>query len=343
MSPSSQQHSRFATYVRTLVFMDEPQLVELKMGNTQVVALAINEDDNDRLPFIATTVTKRDWQDYLESNLDLRYLFTYPVQRASYRFDLLDMKNDKIRLESVATDFPDKYLPEARFFATNHTEPDLEPQLSASLKKLFIDGEWDMPDLGKFYNRYSDVYNFVASIERFLDLNTSNEQKKKTVDAFHDQPFKGGINYVHFFKDLAANVSRSDRLVLDKIAYASPGYVEIHINSATFNSLQQLIENFLVNREQIKSEYSKLHNYLIKGKLLASTANSNLNDPGAELFVMSKTKILSELMQMPNLTTVLQLVDNNVLAFAKVVLAFKRRLEGASQYFAQGRMSFNDH
>src|SRR6476661_1009027 len=85
---------RAATYVTTLVYMDEPQLILLKAYKTSVVALAIPSKENEAL-FIATTASQKDWNDYVDGNVDLRFLFTYPTVRTIYKFDLLTMKDNR--------------------------------------------------------------------------------------------------------------------------------------------------------------------------------------------------------------------------------------------------------
>jgi hypothetical protein len=331
---------RSAKYLKTLVYMDEPQVIALMSGQSYVIAVAIPSIEGMEMPFAAVTAVKSDWLAYLDGSVDLRYLFTYPIHRTAFKFDLSKMKGQRVSMTPVDNVLPEDWLPAPRFFATSHTEPDAGEKLSDTTTRLLIDGEWDMPDLGLFYNRYSDVYYFVAVTDQYADENVELDRRKKTLDAFQDCLFKGGFSYVNFYDDLGGNVSRSERLNIDKIKYESPGYVTIHGDQHYFDSLMKLIKRFLANRETAKQKYSELHNYLSKGKFLALTASSFVNDDSTASYIMSKTIEFADILGVPQLNVIQKLVSGNSLAFAKIILSFHRRLEDTSKYFAQGRIAF---
>jgi hypothetical protein len=331
---------RSAKYLKTLVYMDEPQVVLFSSGQARVVGIAVPEDTIDGMPFVGVTVSKSDWQSYLDGSVDLRYLFTYPIHRSVFQFDLSDMKAQRVWMHPIGVELPEKWLPAPRFFSTSHTEPDEESRLSETTTRLLIDGEWDMPDLGMFYNRYSDVYYFLAVTDQYSDDAIDEVRKRKTLDAFQDCVFKGGFSYVNFYDDLAGNVSRSERLNIDKIKYESPGYVTIHGDDEYFDDLKILVEGFLENREKAKKKYGELHSYLSKGKFLPMAANTFANNDSTANYIMDKTNELAVLLNIPNLEAIRSLVNSNALAFAKIVLSFHRRLEDTSKYFAQGRIAF---
>jgi hypothetical protein len=334
--------TRTGTFVRTYVYLDEPLVIGMRSGQANLVGVAIESDDQSEMAFVAVTVSKRDWQSYMEGSVDLRFLFTYPSHRSAYTFDLAKLKNKKISMKPVEGELPEKWLPSSRFFAYDHTEIDEAEQLSETTTKLYIDGEWDMPDLGTFYNRYSDLYYFVATTDQYSEPNVALARKKKTLDAFHDNAFSSGIRYVHFFDDLSGNVSRAERLSIDKIKYESPGYVAIHGDEEVFGRLKILIEKFLGCREVSRQQYNELHGYLSKGKYLSVDALAFVKDESTAALVMSKTLKLATTIELPNLVTVQSLVEGNALALAKVVLSLHRRLEDTAKFFAQGRMSFTN-
>jgi hypothetical protein len=67
---------RPATYVSTLVYMDEPLLIHLKSQKAHLLALAVKGDDPDKAPYVATTVGAKDLESYMDGHVDLRHVFT---------------------------------------------------------------------------------------------------------------------------------------------------------------------------------------------------------------------------------------------------------------------------
>ena len=158
--------------------MDEPQLILLKANKTSVVALAIPSGNLKQALFIATTATQKNWQAYLDGEVDLRYLFAYADVRSTYHFDLMRMKDSRVVMDPWRGNIDEKYLPNPRFFSRNHTEDDENLNPSIDQEKLYVDGEWDIPDFGKFYNRYSNIYYFLTSTSEVEDISSSADLKK---------------------------------------------------------------------------------------------------------------------------------------------------------------------
>jgi hypothetical protein len=331
---------RSAVYVRTLVYMDEPLLLLLKSYKTNVIALALPSPP-EKAAFIAVTVSLRDLEAYNDGHVDLRYLFTYPSTRLVYTFDLMSMTDNKVMMEPLEGKIPVEYLPSPRFFSSSHTEEEIQAAGPKDTQSLIVDGEWDMPDFGEFYSRYSDVYYFLSASHSFTDESVDTEKKKAIKQTFVHTPFKGGFSYVHFYATLPGAVPRSERLRMDKIKYESPGYVKVNGDAETFAETESLIRSFLGSRTALKEMYSSFHAFLSRGRYLAMSAEEFSKDDAASAYIEAVATSLSEKLSMPNIETVKSLVDANPLAFAKIVLSLYRRLDEASRFFAQGRINFS--
>lgn len=329
-----------AHYIRTLVYMDEPQLVLLKRARANIVALAIPSAE-DKAEFIAVTVSKKDWEAYTEGAVDLRYLYTYPINRSVFTFDLMGMKDGKVMMTSWEGQIPDEYLPSPRFFSNNHTEVEDAAAGDPHVEKLVVDGEWDMPDFGDFYSRYANVYYLLSASNAFSDQTVDLEKKKKIKEAFGDIPFRGGSSYVNFYSSLPSSVPRAERLRMDKIKYESPGYVSVHGDAETFGETEALIRAFLSDRAAIKKIYDKFHEFLSKNRFLAMRADQFEANDAAAPYIQNTTNMLVEKLKVPNAVTLKSLVNGNELAYAKIVLSLYRRLDEASRFFAQGRVNFS--
>lgn len=335
-------HRRRAEIVATLVDLGEPQLLALKAGKSLVVAVAVPDDDHTVSRFLATTVSQRDWDSYFDETVDLRYLFTYSSQRLRYLFDLQTAIDGKVTMEPFSGDLPDKYLPLPRFFADNHTEDFGLDDFQAGNEKLIVDGSWDMPEFGRFYQKYSDIYSFLVAILNWNDETADGAIKDKIAAAFSSKPFRGGSSYRHFYQDLVENLVKGERLGLQEIKYASPGHVDVHGREDAFEDVQGVIRWFMDHRADVTKVHSTLRTYLSKlGLLQIAGANFDQNDPRAD-YILGQAKILNDAMHGPDFLAIKTLAKDNALVAAKIVMSFYRRVDEASQFFSQGRVNFAD-
>lgn len=332
---------RRAHYTATLIYADEPQLILLHDKDIPIVAVAVPDADQTKAMFVATTALHKDWQAYLDGNCDLRYLFTYPKTRHVYKFDLTTAVNGKVIMDPFFGAIPEEFLPAPRMFSIFHTEELPVDPIATDEEVLVVDGEWDMPEFGNFYQRYSDIYSFIAAIKNWRSALTARDTKQKISQTFLTKPFQGGFSYVHFFQELNEQVLRTQRLGLDKIRYASPGTVEIRGEADLFHEMQDLIPVFIANRTDVSRQYSKLYRYLSENKLLPMSGDRYPDEPAVSGFINHETRLLANLMTEPDFDIVYELSRGNALVAAKVVMAFYRRLDDAAAYFAQGRVSFS--
>ena len=335
------QRRRKAKFAATLIYADEPQLILLKDKDMPIVALAIPDEDSAKSMFLATTVLRKDWQSYLDGNCDLRYLFTFPKTRRIYTLNLAEIEGDYVYMAPYDEVVPEDFLPEPRMFSEFHTELLPVEPVASDEEVLVVDGEWDMPEFGNFYQRYSDVYAFIAALKNWNSVQLANDVKRRILETFTGKPFQGGFSYVHFFQDLNDQLQRTQRLGLDKISYASPGTVEIRGEADLFSEMQNLIPTYLENRVEITAQYSKLYKYLSERRYLTMHGDRFPGDAVVSAYIDQEAKNLADLMSEPDFTSVQTLAHNNALVTAKIILAFSRRLEEASSYFAQGRVSFS--
>jgi hypothetical protein len=235
---------------------------------------------------------------------------------------------------------PEEHLPEPRMFAEFHTEELEVDPLAKGEEVLIVDGEWDMPEFGTFYQRFADVYAFIAATKNYIDKTVDREIKQGIAATFMTKPFKGGFSYVYFFQELVEKLMRSQRLGLEKISYASPGTVEIRGEDSLFDEMKDILPHYLENRTEISRQYGKLYNYLSENKYLQMSAEQYRSIAAVDKFIIDEALNLSKLMNSPDFETVSLLTQKHPLVSAKVVLAFCRRLEDAAAYFAQGRVSY---
>lgn len=329
------QKKRNAVYQATLVFLDEPQLIHLRAGKTNIMAIAIPSEDPAKSEFFATTVSPKDWEAYWDGIADLLYLFTFPSNRLCYRFDLMKMKDNKVRMEPAPRDVPPEYLPEPRFFSYHHTDLASSEAQADPGERLIVDGEWDMSEFGQFYQRYSEIYAFLHTV----GSGAGNNYVDKLQCIVKEKPFKGGFSYVNLYQELRRVLPRKDRLGLREIQYASPGHISVNGNEHTFREIRAVVANFLRSRTEILKHYGDFHGYLSKHKYLAmDVAGFDESDPNSAYF-FEKSKELTKILGAPEFSTIKALSKGNALVCSKIVLSFCRRVQQAAEFYAQGRVT----
>ena len=327
-------------YEAPLIVIDGPQLICLSANKSRFLALAIPEQDGVKFDFIAVSVSPKNWERYLDSRVDLRFLFTYPFQRTHYTLSSEDLAKGELWLSPYDAAIPEEYLPEHGLFATDHTEEYAEAATAADEEQLFIDGEWEMPEFGKFYQKYSDIYAFLAALNNFRDKTIEQVFKGRIMSAFRKKPFQGGSSYLHLFNELDECLPRHQKLTLDAIKYASPGDVKMNGTSEIFAAEEAIILNYLSERKLINDQYGKLREYLSRRNLLTAPGDRFLEDDPDATAIREMARGLCSAMRIERFEDILALANENSLVAAKVVLSVQRRVEAASMFFAEGRMAF---
>lgn len=333
---------RKAKYLDTLIYLDEPQLIALVSEKLHILAIAVPDDDQEVAKFLATTVSQQNWESYLDGNTDLRFLFTYPRLRKLYYFNLHKLNDEgEVFMTPASGLVPEEHLPSPRLFSSEHTK-DFELAARASdEEKLIIDGEWEMPQFGEFYQKYSDMYAFLASLSNWSDPQKPKQLKDKIANTFRSKPFEGGSSYVHFYKDLVNGLIREQRPSLESIQYNSPGVVNIHGEGFVFSDISSMVTTYIANRKEIIDAYGKLHKYLSINKYLKMPGSQFPKNAPASAFINTSARKLADELSAIDFDAIHELTSKNALVTAKVILSLCRRVEDAAEYFAQGRMSYS--
>lgn len=332
--------NRKATFVSTLVFYDEPQLVLLRQNKMLFLAIAVPSEDH-AMRFLATTVNAGDWERYKADRVDLRYLFTFPLKRSFYYFDLSTMKNKMVKMSRFDGDVPDSHLPETGLFASDNTEAEFDNALIDECEILYLDGEWELPELGRFQQKISDIYTFLYSIDDWRDTpDRTSQHSKKIKESFTKRPFRGGSSYGAYFSDLEDRLKISERVRLKSIEKASPGKMKIAGSAEVFDEVQGLVEHYLDHRFGAAAVYKEAHKYLQDKKLLSKSVEKFEPTEAEAIELASHSKLLGEILNLNCLSELGEITDGNSLGTLKVILAMFRRIEKAAEFFAQGRASF---
>lgn len=273
----------------------------------------------------------------------MRYIFQYGSHLKYYTASADTICNDRLEIKPFDGEISEDLLPDGGLFANSHTcDYGIEEEKPVE-ETLFVDGEWEMPEFGDFYRRYSDVYLFLASIKTLFSPVASESRRNKIAEAIVSKPYKGGGSYLSLFKDLRWATPFSERPGLDSISYASPGQMEIRGDVEVFEKIEHLVKNFLKNKSEIKEAHDELRDYMSKSKLLTvRAANQQLSSEQFQYLKEAGEK-LDKLMTTESFENLCKTTNNNVIVVNKITLAVYRRLLYTSTFFAQGRVGFSPH
>ncbi len=320
-----------------LVCHDDLQVAVLSNQRSKFIAVAV-PDPSDNY-FLVTSVTSDNLKQYLAEVVDLRFLFTYPHKRSSFYCHIADF-NESIRLVRHDAQIPEDHLPERGFFSRFHTHEFIEEAVPQGSEILKLDGQWELFDFARFQAKFSDVYAFLAALKNVIDGSVDERIRFGIRGAFLGKPFKGGGSYGSLFSDLNYFIPSNEKLSLRRIKKASPGEMELRGEARLFDETEVHVTNYLRNRSTIEPSYKALHGLLQTNSLLRQDVAKFESDTPIGNQILVLALFLAELHRMPNTEKIHALCDGNALATTKVVLAFHRRVEGAAEFFAQGRVSF---
>jgi hypothetical protein len=344
--PNKRWKENRAKYVATLVYLDEPQVVVLDHGDdAKIIGVAIEKDGYD-FPFFGAEISFSQWERYIHEFVHLRYLFLLPRWKRWYIFDLARQDDhDWIPLERITKEDAKnpKYLPSDGFFARSHTEelPVIEAPAERTSQDFLIDGTWDPTDFSLFFARYNDIYSFFLGIWKFLWTGTTDEQKRALVDAFTDNTLHSGFNYVNFFGDLKGLVGFDERLAMPAIVKRSPGLLTVTGKEATLGEVRNALDNFDKNQEFLKVQYTELHNYMSRAKLLKKSGERVQRGDAIYKYLQDKSGAFAATLGIDK-RPIDRLTANNVVSTAKILLSYHRRLERYHLFFIEGRVRRGD-
>lgn len=95
--------------------------------------------------------------------------------------------------------------------------------LQPTKTKLSLDGRWNLEDLAEATKDYIQLYGFAYSLLPDLPLARRDE-----IDYIYGKfPWRGGYSTVNFFNQLFHKIPPKLRPEVERIQYASPGFIEL--------------------------------------------------------------------------------------------------------------------
>lgn len=335
----------YPAFEEILIEAGEPVLVLLKKRTGKSMryffALSIPDKDFSVTHYFVASVQEKVAKVYFWGHCDLRFLFAHAPNRLLYCSEGLDIFSNRVKLIPFKGGVDENWLPSKHLFADAHTSDYGIQDGVLDEQVLYIDGEWQMPEFGDFYKKYSDLYLYFYGVSEVENTQTSDVMKKKISAAIVSKPYQGGSSYLAMFKDLYSSMPVDRRPGLESIEYASPGEMEIRGQREIFETLHKVYDNYLGAHVEIKARHDYLRGLLTKNKLLSAPAKaiSNVNDDALEEIIAAAKRLDAE-MKLDAWDVLLRLSSRNVLVASKILLALFRRLSVSGNFFAQGRVAY---
>lgn len=336
---SVRSKTRRAKVVSVLTYYDGPQLILLRNSVQRFIAIAIPKDKETGFDFFATSVQAGHWELYKSGRRSLRFLFVFPEKRSLFYFDLSKISRDKeIVMHRYVGDLNPRHLPGDKLFASDHTEVEYDDGIT-EIETLLLEGEWDLPELGKFQQHLSDVYNFIYSMDDWRNA-TQDIEREAIRKVFTTRPFQGGSSYGAYFNDLENRLKLGERVKLKSIEKASPGKMRIGGSAEIFSEVEDIIKSYIENRTELKSLSKEVVQYMQDEKLSQMQVSKfSISDDRSARLNQFSTRICS-LLDLAVEDELNAMTKSNALGKLKIVMAIYRRTSNAAEFFAQGRADF---
>ncbi|MEH6715445.1 hypothetical protein [Parasphingorhabdus flavimaris] len=325
---------------QVLFYLEGPQIICLHTAQKRKI-IAVATDNISRHAFFGAEVNARQFEGYLDQRYDLRHLLLNPSSDKWFEFDLSEDEDEVLKLESI--ELTKKHIkdivPDHGFFARDHTSVyQRANEVVRPVQRFLVDGNWDMREFSKFHSYISDLYALTKSVDIFLSDDQDIEEKRKVVKSFI-KPWEGGGSYYGFFRSLAKAGGRLFRPDIRAIQWASPGYIDVLGEAASFERMVRLIDHYGENERAIIKQYDHLWSYLQQEGLLKQNTSRMDRSSDAAKEVTQRARELSSALSMVQYRSLKTMAGGDPVVAAKVLLASKRRLQKLYEFFSEGRVA----
>lgn len=210
--------------------------------------------------------------------------------------------------------------------------------LEAKTTQLEIDGRWSLEELADATKDYIQLYGFAYSLIPNLP-----SARQEEVDYIYGKfPWRGGYSTVNFFNQLFHKIPPKLRPEVQRIQYASPGFIELAELLAVAGIVAKIISTVCKSIETVHDLYRSIQKASIDHEL----SRINLTKEHLELEQRQITfceESATKLAKAFGLTEAQeQLIDQKVrgnpVMKLKILLSVFRRVEPLAKKQAEGKL-----
>lgn len=204
--------------------------------------------------------------------------------------------------------------------------------------KLRLDGRWNLEELSAATKDYTQLYGFAYSL--LSDLPTA---RREEIDYIYGKfPWRGGYSTVNFFNQLFHKIPPNLRPKVERIQYASPGFIELTELLLVAGTVAGIVKAVCSTIGTAHDTYRKIQ----KGSVEHELAKINLTKEQLDLtqrkiaFCETASQSLVKLLGLTEVQDQLldQKVQGNQIMKLKILLSVFRRVEPLSMKQSEGKI-----
>jgi hypothetical protein len=199
----------------------------------------------------------------------------------------------------------------------------LEPQKT----KIGLDGEWSLEELSEATKEYIQLYGFAYSL--LPDLPSARQAEVEYI--YGKFPWRGGYSTVNFFNQLFHKIPPKLRPKVQRIRYASPGFIELQEILVVAVSVAAIVKTVCASINMAHETYRKIQKASAEHKLTKiDITNKELEVTERQLaFCERQSNVLAKLFGLSEeqVASIEQKTQGNPVMKLKILLSVYRRIE----------------
>lgn len=316
--------------VKSVLLAYEEPLVIIAVDTKDKPFIGVNyADGDDAYLFYFARISTSTLTQLVRQKVDVRYAVT-KLKLGLYQFgELWGALEEEVDVRP-RKDFSLSMLPQSGMFIPEG----LWSARSTNVKNVHIDGRWGIEDLRRFSDLVQDAYAFVYA----LSGKGSGSTKQQMSMLFRKYPWRGGFSSVNFFDDLYKLIPESERAEVKRITYASPGTIELRMDSEVADSIRCFVEGINMADSTSSRVYTETRDWL-RSKGWLGRAKDDIEILAQDTSrLMGYVSLLSRSFGLAaHEQEILSFANSDPLGAVKILLAYYRRLAGLADYVATGK------
>ena len=211
--------------------------------------------------------------------------------------------------------------------------------LETTKTKLRLGGSWNLEELSEATKDYIQLYGFAYSL-----LPDLPDARRSEVDHIYGKfPWRGGYSTVNFFNQLFHKIPPKLRPNVERIRYASPGFIELQEVLVVAISVAAIVKAVCASVAMAHDTYRKIQKSSVEHKLTKiDLTNKELDLTQRQLtFCEFEAKKLAKIFGLSEAQEALldQKVQGNPIVKLKILLSVYRRVEPLAEKQTQGKLN----
>jgi len=210
--------------------------------------------------------------------------------------------------------------------------------LETKTTQLGLDGRWSLEELSGATKDYIQLYGFAYSL--VPDLPSARQEEINYI--YGKFPWRGGYSTVNFFNQLFHKIPPKLRPEVQRIRYASPGFIELTELLAVAGTVAAIVATVCASLKSVHELYRSIQKASVDHELSKiNLAKEDLDLKQRQItFCKNSAKKLAKALGLTETQEQLieQKVQGNPVMKLKILLSVFRRVEPLAKKQAEGKL-----